>query len=126
MEWKEEYSVGHEQIDNEHKQFIRLVSQLEEMNTLTDKSSLLVHLDELEAYTHFHFTNEEKTMQQAGYPGFTIHQKLHEKLLITLGKNLKEIKAEQKSVYELIQFLVKWFIFHTSSEDKKFTRYLKN
>ena len=65
MEWKDEYSVGHEQIDSEHRQFIKLITRLEELNTLTDKTSLFKNLAELEAYTRFHFTNEENTMRAA-------------------------------------------------------------
>lgn len=126
MEWKPRYSVGDVEIDDQHKVFIRLVNRLKELDTLTSKSEIAERVDELEAYAVYHFAREEKRMEETEYPGLSIHREQHANLLDNFKKIRLEMELEQKTVYELVQFLIKWFIFHTTGEDNKLSVYLNS
>lgn len=60
--WKEIYSVGVEEIDQQHKDFLKLINRLNILQGKGDPPLLISrYLRELGAYAAYHFASEENT-----------------------------------------------------------------
>ena len=74
LTWQEKYSVGIKEIDNQHKQLIDMINELNDaMLAKRGKEVLMSVLNKLAAYCVTHFTNEEKMMSTHDYPDFAEH-----------------------------------------------------
>jgi hemerythrin-like metal-binding protein len=83
-------------------------------------------IKDLVHYTKFHFSSEERVMQQINYPEFENQKKMHETLIqnvINILLNLKD--GKEITSKELISFLTKWLYDHIVNEDKKIGKYYK-
>lgn len=124
MMWKKEYELGYPDIDNEHRQFVRLISDLKGMSTLTEKETLIACMDRIKTYAQHHFFKEEQRMHRTGFPEMIQHQNDHQKLLMTFEQTRQDILSDRKTVYELIDFMVEWFAFHTTGMDTALAQHL--
>ena len=80
----------------------------------------------LKEYVIQHFGDEEKWQQQAGYPGFLHHKKIHTQFvakLVDLESNFKEGRVGISM--ELMDFLKDWLLQHIMGTDQKYVPYLK-
>ncbi len=75
IEWKESYSVGIPELDDQHKVLIRLIKLLEEESGTASVNHVL---GELEHYVREHFHNEEAMLVAASYAAFGPHHEQHE------------------------------------------------
>jgi hemerythrin len=82
VQWKDEYSVGIESIDSQHKKLLGLINSLQTaVNYKTGEAFEREALDELVDYTKTHFKFEEDMMEQNGYPEFTTHRACKTRLI---------------------------------------------
>ena len=61
IEWKSVYSIGHKDIDHEHKKLFKLAHKA--LKSSDTKDEILSIINELVSYTKVHFKNEEKYMK---------------------------------------------------------------
>ena len=88
-EWTDEFSVGIEEIDGEHKQLLALLNELNDAVEAGERREALGKvLDGLIHYVVFHFTHEEALFLRTNYPGYERHRRQHQALTITV----KEIR----------------------------------
>jgi len=122
IEWKDEYSVGVEAIDKDHKTLITLVNRY--LTESERKPAVLVHrlFRDLENYTNYHFHREEGLMAKCGYDGLEEHKRRHEEIRATLkafsDKVTHKFSAEDQA--ELRAFLSSWLLDHVLKEDFKY------
>ncbi len=125
VSWKESYSVGNEQIDQEHMVFIKIIGRVHEAviqrKSMDDIKRIMC---ELEKYALFHFVSEENIMIDSAFPDVAEHKKEHEKLLNTLDDKCKEIISGEEQPTTLISFLIDWFVLHTTSQDLELAKHL--
>jgi hemerythrin len=123
--WKETYSVGVEEIDQQHKDFLKLINRLNILHGKGDPPALISrYLHELGAYAAYHFVSEENIMVLLKYPDLYRQEAEHQKLLEALSRKVKDYQVGSEDVDSLIQFLMDWFVSHTSLEDRKIGDYL--
>jgi hemerythrin len=119
IKWTDDLSVGVELFDNEHKDLVRLVNDLNQLIFVGDKVSAMEKaLAGLIEYTKTHFADEEKYMVKYNYPDYQKHKDEHEKLtakVLDFQKRLTEGKANFS--IELINFLRDWLIHHIQGSD---------
>jgi hemerythrin-like metal-binding protein len=120
--WKEEYSIGHFQTDNEHKELISLANKVIRFSTNgEDDSNIRNALKALLQYTIIHFRNEEHYMERLGYPEIDHHKECH----VELVERLNEVATENCSISDLAhglkRLMVVWVIEHIINEDLKIT-----
>ena len=125
VEWKNEYSVGIESIDSQHKKLINLINTLQ---TAIDYSVGAKFereaLDELVDYTKTHFSYEEALMEQHGYPDFTTHRAEHELMIAKVDQVLIEYQRDQDSAMQnALNFLKDWLINHINGTDKQYSKF---
>ena len=119
IEWNDQYSIGVEKIDNHHKHFFLLLNKIYD--------SFLKHVpnDELDSllrqlieYSMFHFSAEERLMQENLFPGLDAHKREHD------GFSEKVIEMQKDYLYgdkalclAVISFLNNWVSNHILQVD---------
>ncbi len=130
IRWNSSFSVGVEQIDEQHKQLVEHVNQLTRAITKGKAhQELSHHLKFLIDYTHFHFSTEEAFMVKYHYPGLISHREEHEFFKRELAKTLVEIKEHGVTAETLskIQWgLVNWVVEHIKGKDVRFGEFLNS
>ena len=107
IQWKEEYSVGIESLDNDHK---KLISLLNHFTTAYDYAMSEEFereaLNDLINYTKYHFDREEKLLEQHDYPNLVAH------------------KAQHKQMIKQVERFMDWLINHINGTDKEYSELL--
>ena len=126
--WKDEYSVGLLEIDQQHRLLINLINDLY-MAIHENKSTEATagFLTRLKEYTLMHFATEKEIMIGNNYPGLDDHLSQHKEMILKLAE------VESKHVYgklglcsELIIFLREWLTNHICESDKALAKYIIN
>lgn len=127
FEWKQEYSVGHAEIDAQHKRLFELASELHAaMARGKGKEEMSKTLSNLVAYTRLHFASEERLMQTHHYPDYVHHKVLHDALTAKVIEFQKEFELGRVGVtIGLLQFLKDWLQHHIGETDHKVAIFLK-
>ena len=122
IQWRDSYSVGNDQMDNQHKQLVELVNDL--FKVILDKEieiSLSYEVDKLIEYTQEHFKNEETLLEKAGYDFLDQHKATHEKLVKDVIVFKEQIEKGTEGVSsELYTFLRAWLLNHILDEDMQY------
>jgi hemerythrin len=127
MEWQDKYSTGIMQIDLEHKRLVALINELyEAMNQGKGDEALGKVLNGLASYCRTHFSNEERLMQQHGYPAYTDHKGVHDRLTTKVTGMLKDFQAGKgQSTVQTVNFLKDWLNKHILETDQKYAPFLR-
>ena len=129
IQWNESLSVGVGLIDEQHRTWIEHLHKVEAaIQARRGMQQVAGTLDFLVNYTQFHFSTEEKYMEQTGYPGLESHRAKHEELKQTLADLVRDF--EEEGVYEKINeavgtFLGNWLKDHIRVVDQVFAAFLK-
>jgi len=124
--WSDEYSVGVLHIDAQHKQLFSLVEQLHEAMSLGKGNEAMEKvLTSLVTYTRTHFATEEKFMQQARYPDYAKHKKIHDDFTAQANELWTKVKAGKGNVTIAVMNMLKtWLTNHILNEDQAYSPYL--
>jgi hemerythrin len=127
FQWKQEYSVGYPEIDNQHKRLFQLADELHSaMASRKGKDILGKTLSNLIAYTKGHFASEEQLMQAHHYPDYLQHKVAHDALTARVVEFQKEFEGNGIALtVGLLQFLKDWLTHHIGETDRKIAAYLK-
>lgn len=122
FEWKDEYSVGVFEIDNQHKKLIALINKLfVSMKQGKANDVLGSIIIELLLYAQTHFRTEEKYFDTFKYKKSAEHKRVHQSFI----EEIKKFKANFDSgkitlSLEVFSFLKQWLDEHILGEDKKY------
>lgn len=125
LSWDEKYSVGHEGIDEQHKEWLRIMNDLHSrLLNGTAESLDQVTADALKAvvqYGETHFKYEEGLMRESGYEDLAYHQSLHQDFYYNISRLYKKhVEGEIVLNSQLMKTLQNWLLEHILVEDKKF------
>lgn len=125
MKWDQSLSIGCEVVDNQHKELICLVDQLEtSLGKGIPPQQLGDAIKYFVSYTRHHFSAEENLMQSIDYDELKDHKELHNKLIQDVTDILIALKnGKIISSAELVKFLVDWVKKHVTEEDQKIGTY---
>lgn len=124
-EFTDEYKVGIDKIDKEHKNLFELIGHA---NRLVRNwgdgdryDEIMDILGELKEYTKTHFAHEEEYMLAVRYKDYDAQKRAHEAFIAKLDHlNEEEIKKDPLTYLQsLVQFLLGWLINHILHADKK-------
>ena len=125
FEWYDEYSIGVDEVDVQHKRFLNLIKRTYELAGQTIENKEVFNLlDELMRYAQFHFGSEELLMQTYSYPKYGEQRDEHVRLTKELAGKMEEIGSNKGELNNLLLFLVNWFFDHDSHFDKEFGAYV--
>jgi hemerythrin len=122
IEWREEYSVGIQEIDEEHKQLIFLINELNEAIVLGSKPEKLESVfNQLIDYTRIHFAVEEALMRIVQYKDYDAHKKIHDDITSqVIAFKEKFYSGKYQTASELMNFLINWLFNHINQVDKMY------
>lgn len=124
IEWRDEFSVGNNEIDTQHKKLFQIAGKaytLLKDDLVTDKYDQIISiLQELKDYTVYHFSFEEEYMKSIGYKRLLSHKVLHDDFIERINNvNLNAIDENQsKYILETLDFIVSWIGEHILGNDK--------
>ena len=129
IEWSDRYSIGVEEIDNQHKElFSRFNSLLSACKEGAGNMEVIRLLQFLGDYVTEHFSAEEKLQLACGYPDYNKHHLEHEKFKHQLADLQGQLAAENSSLYLVIvtnKVLVEWLVKHITQMDIEVGKYLQ-
>ncbi len=128
IEWKDEYSVGVQILDDDHKKLVQLLNQFSTAYDYAMSESFeRKALEDLIDYTKTHFSREEQIMEENGYPDVENHKAQHKKMIAQVETfvELYNLKGHD-ALEEVSNFLTKWLINHINGTDKQYTEHLNN
>jgi hemerythrin len=121
LQWKPEYSVGIESMDDEHREMIALINDIyQRLDSDADVDRVEECLGEILSTISMHFALEERIMRNARYGEFQAHKNDHEDLLDQLRDLMDDFLADPATgTQQLEQKLSKWFAGHFSTFDAR-------
>lgn len=127
IQWKQEYSVGVEEMDNQHKRLFAIINKLiEQPRSSPDKSFIIEILREMVNYSRNHFADEEELMQKYGYSELEQQRRQHSYFVNTTAELALNILSEgQKTTDETAEFLRSWLTIHILKWDMKYKEFFK-
>jgi hemerythrin len=123
IQWSEEFSVGVEELDQQHQQLIKMLNRLLSKRETTDTHSETISdtLQMMTRYAHKHFKSEENLMKAYNYPGLEEHKKEHLAYRRKAGDFSTATILGIESVPEiLIAYLFDWWTHHILDQDMKY------
>lgn len=123
--WLDEYSVGIEAFDNDHKRLLSLINNLRaavecQTGETFERSALQAVLD----YTRTHFEREEQLMIEHHYPDFVTHKAEHDRMVDYIDRFLSRYEDEGNRVLaEVADYLTGWLLKHINYSDHKYSRF---
>ncbi|MCP4337750.1 MAG: hemerythrin family protein [Desulfobulbaceae bacterium] len=125
INWKDEYSVGVKEMDDQHKKLIGMVNKLiSEQKSLTDPRTIADLLTEMTEYAQVHFRAEEYLMAEYGYDQKDLQETQHQAFIdetiafysaTDIGPNILSTA--------LLDYLATWLIEHILKEDMKYKEF---
>ena len=122
--WKEEYSVGVIEIDNQHIEFISLINKIYDVIEDGDnKKEACAILDSLADYALYHFETEEELFKKFNYEKASEHMKEHEQFrakVIKWASTCPSSEDRLPILKEAADFIGEWLISHILGTDKQY------
>jgi len=128
LQWKPEYSVGIESMDDEHREMIGLINATyEKLENESDAGQIEDCLGEILSTISMHFALEERMMRRSRYADYQAHKDDHEKLLDQIRDLMDVFFDDAVTGSKLLEErLSSWFAAHFSSFDARLHGQLKD
>lgn len=127
--WKDEYLIGVEQVDRQHRElFDRFHRLMDALTGGTARHELQETIVFLESYAEDHFCEEETLLREYHYPDADSHRTAHETFrqqLCGFRESLAEQGATNLLVIETVRTLFQWLVDHVCGMDRAFVSYLQ-
>jgi hemerythrin-like metal-binding protein len=123
LKWKNEYSVGVQEIDNQHMKLIELINKLFDAMKQGQANAVIGQiLNELSTYASTHFKTEEKYFELFDYMESEKHKEIHQIFVMKITKFKNYFDAGQITLsVSIFNFLKDWLNDHILGEDMKYT-----
>jgi hemerythrin len=123
MMWKDEYALGIQEIDNQHKSLLEFITEFEKaVEGRAHWNTVLPLIARVSEFVKFHFAVEESLMQMVAYPRFVAHRAEH--LFITAQFAFLEQRVRRQEMNAELLPLVHACLFrHSIDSDQPFAAY---
>ncbi len=118
LQWKDEYSLGHDVIDSEHKNLFEIANKIFAVkNPFTDSVKIKELIHELYKYMKYHFDHEEELMAEISFERIDDHRHKHGEIITEMNKILQESKDFNILELKLTYMMQKWVLAHILEQD---------
>ena len=124
IKWKEEYYMGVESLDEQHKELFEIANRIYSLlknELILDKYNRIIEIiDELKNYTMNHFQAEEEYMKSIGYKRFLSQKAAHNEFLEKMNSiDVEKIdNGHNEYLIGILDFVCDWLAQHIIKEDK--------
>ncbi len=122
--WSDEYNIGVDIIDKEHKRLFKIINKLFAFGEEEKKSQWACQegIKFFKEHAIKHFADEENYMMSINYAGYETHRQIHEgfrqKTLPALEQELEHTNYSPGAVNHFLGVCAGWLIGHTLTEDQ--------
>lgn len=123
--WEDRFSVGVQELDDQHKHLFATINELLEVLTQKGQEGRMAEiLESLETYKKLHFATEEKYFKDFQFEGAEEHIAKHHEF----SERINEMAASAQAIhtpefaFKLIDFLEDWLIEHIMYTDQKYVQ----
>lgn len=126
--WNQACTVGVQAMDDQHGILLDALNELR-MALLQGREcreirGMLARTVEL---MRMHLESEERLLTMHGFPGVTEHRAEKQRLLGRLEQfNIRFEQRQTPAVYELVEYLRKWFTTHTAKDKRSYGQFFKS
>lgn len=127
IEWKTEFSVNNDEIDEQHKVLIGMLGDMERIIQSEDFNyiNLVNTVEGLENYVRVHFDYEEELMVRHSYPRIMEHTREHNVFRDKLQNTyVLDIKQPREFYCEMFDYLLNWLSGHILKVDRELGGFL--
>lgn len=125
-EWKDEYCIGNDVIDEQHKTLFMICNRIERIfddgDDAKDRRAAMEGIKFLKEYTLRHFANEEKIQEEVRYRDREAHKMVHDHFrmeVMAYEAAMEQDQYSHKSVIELLNMVKDWLVHHIMGMDQK-------
>jgi hemerythrin-like metal-binding protein len=125
IHWSEKFSVGNENVDNDHKKLLEIHNDLVDLVSKSCSSDEFARiLSEMTDYVLHHFKKEEAYMKAFNYPDYDAHRKHHDEYSYQVAMfNYQLTGPNPPDPHEIISFIKEWWTNHIAKSDIKYEQY---
>jgi hemerythrin len=120
IEWDNRYAVGIEQIDEQHRELLKMAN-----NLCIGSREAGASIHNVVSFLRYHFLTEEELLENIKYPDIIAHKQQHSNLLKEIFDKLEQPEADRQPVLSnLTRHLRNRIITHITLIDKKYATYI--
>jgi hemerythrin len=125
--WNQSCTVGVQAMDDQHGILLDALNELRvELLHGAECRTVRTMLKRVTELMKLHVESEERLLAQHGFPGLAAHRAEQQKLLGRLAQfNVRFEQRQVGAVYELVEYLRKWFTTHTGIAGQKYGPWLQ-
>ena len=120
--WTDELSVGLDEIDDQHKELVKMINQF--YDDIANKSStdnIVALIGKMADYTVYHFKTEEDYFANFNYEFTEEHKQAHAGFVSKVLDVQEKIRSGKLVVsFEITGFLRDWLREHIMGSDRKY------
>jgi hemerythrin-like metal-binding protein len=125
--WNNSCTVGVQAMDDQHGILLDALNELRSaLLHGAENRTVRTMLNRVTELMRLHVESEERLLALYEFPGLAAHRAEHQRLLGRLAQF--DVRFEQRqagSVYELVEYLRKWFTSHTGVAGQKYGPWLQ-
>ncbi|WP_461210123.1 bacteriohemerythrin [Desulfocurvus sp. DL9XJH121] len=128
IEWNDGLKLGIREIDRQHEKLIALINGLYDAFTQGREKQVLDGIvSEAHDYIGYHFSTEQRLMEEHGYPGLDDHVDQHEDYILKSSDHLKASQDQAAGLAkDVLDYLTDWWKTHINGTDRKLAAFLKD
>jgi hemerythrin-like metal-binding protein len=127
LAWSDEYSVGLEHVDAQHRRWFEFLNVLHDAMLAGEADDVVgaVLLDMWE-YTRSHFADEEALMEKYAFPGFQGHKRVHAAFVAQLQDKMADHEAGSTRItLDTMRMLKEWLVRHITQMDQHYAVFIQ-
>lgn len=131
--WKKEFELGIPSIDAQHIRLLEIGNRISDLLSEHEEGDdnyedIFNVIEELKAYTIYHFDTEEELFVKYDYPDYDSHKKEHDDFIEYVESvDFGTIDANQKQfLKELLGKIVQWVFNHILTTDYLYKNHMIN
>ena len=127
--WDKTYAVGHDRIDDEHRQLFQAINNLLRNCKSGNRGEFDKCITFLGSYVEKHFSAEEEIQKSHNYPDYLNHKKIHDDFKAAAGRlSAKWLAAgPSESVFrEVHSHIGEWLINHIKAQDFRIGAFIRS
>lgn len=122
LDWRDEYLIGVEELDYEHRNLINRLNELHEQLAHHNEKAIIEDcLVEIHVRVEAHFALEERFMLDNDFKNYTHHKKEHDDFLAVIVDLIEKFRTNPELSYgdELEEQLQHWIVNHILTSDQE-------
>ena len=128
--WKDEFSLGIQEIDEQHKRMLSIINKLNNLfqdEKYSNQEEIKNIIKEMADYAEYHFATEEKYFEIFSYENMTSHIEVHNQYRqkIKDWREYYNTSSDRKVFFEISEYLQSWWTWHINNTDRDYVPFLK-